>query len=169
MLYDETKNVKAFLCVPASGKSYLAQKDKNFVDIDREEEIYKYNLKKQISNIELAKGQGMHGDIVNKDCQVVMQKRALECINDGKIILCSLRDYWLDFFVKNKINYAIVQYSPDLNDEFKKRMIKRGNCEVFIDKIIRTCNEMYEMRKNDKNAIIIIDLKSGQYLSDIVS
>ena len=45
MLYNESRNVRAFLCVPASGKSYLARKDKNFIDIDREEEIYKYNIR----------------------------------------------------------------------------------------------------------------------------
>lgn len=164
----DIKKVKVFLCVPASGKSYLAENNKQFIDIDREEEIYKYNLAKQISNLELAKGQGMHGDIVNKDCQIVMQKRALDCISQGKIILCSLRDYWIDFFVANKIDYAIVQYPPMLKDEFAQRMRMRGNTEIFINKIIKICTDMYEIRENDKNAYIKIDLKSGEHLSDIV-
>ena len=57
----------------------------------------------------------------------------------------------------------------DLLNEYAERMKNRGNRTNFIEKMTNkgAWEQYYINSKNDTNATYKIELKSGQYLSDI--
>ena len=57
---------------------------------------------------------------------------------------------------------------PGSEQCFIERMRRRGNQEEFIEKIVKSCTELYKTRKNDNMASVKIDLSGCEYLSDIV-
>ena len=156
------------VCGPAIGKTYLAQHDSNFVDIDGMKADYKYNLY-GISQEEKEKGKLNRGEIVNFDSSKYAINLLEKTISENRIALLSYNEKIINFIIENKYEYCLVYADKNLNNEYAQRMKKRGNTKLFIEQMTNPKNwdEFYEKNINDNNPTYKIKLNSGQYLSDI--
>ena len=161
--------VNVIVCGAAVGKTYLAKHDGRFVDLDLERAIYKYNLYGS-SDFELEAGKLNRGEVFAHDSKEFVIRRLHEEIKKGKCVLLSRSKFYVDYLFDNNIPYCLVYPAKNLADEYAKRMKKRGN----VDKFIQECaapeiwEKIYEENKNDTKPTIKIELKAGQYLSDII-
>ena len=156
------------VCGPAIGKTYLAERDSRFVDIDGMKADYKYNLY-NLSKEEKEKGKLNRGKIVNKDSTKYAIELLKKKISENHIVLLSYNTKIIDFLKENKYDYCLVYADKTLLEEYAERMKKRGNNSIFIEKMTnqKSWDEFYKKNINDKYPSYKIKLKSGQYLSDI--
>jgi len=156
------------VCGPAVGKTHLAERDKRFIDLDGMKAEYKYGLY-NLSNEEKEKGKLNRGEIVNNDSTKYAIKILEEAIKNNKIVLLSYSPGILQYVIENKIKYCLVYAGRDLYEEYAERMKKRGNSFNFIEKMTNKdiWEKFYNENKNDSNPTYKVELKKGQYLSDI--
>lgn len=156
------------VCGPAIGKTYLANKDNRFVDVDAMKADYKYNLY-NLSIEEKERGKLNRGEVVKKDSSKYAIELLKKVISENRIALLSYNKKVIDFIIENKYEYCLVFVDKELRNEYVGRMKKRGNNLKFIEKTTNEeeWNQLYEKSINDKNATYKIKLKSGEYLSDI--
>ena len=165
------KSIKCnvIVCGPAVGKTYLAEHDKRFIDLDDMKATYKYGLN-NISRKDKENGKLNRGKIVNNDSTEYAIKILEEEIKNGNIVLISNGSKnLLKYITEKNIDYCLVYANINDKDEYIKRMRKRGNNDIFIEKMTETTQwkKFYEENKNDTRPKYKIELSSGQYLSDI--
>ena len=162
------KGCKVIVCGPAIGKTYLAKHDDRFVDLDGERAKYKYDLF-DATDYELEAGKFNRQEPVRKNVSDYVIKRLNEEIEKGKVVLLSFHEKVLDYLMKNNIDYCLVYAGLDLAREYRERMRARGNCKQFIEELANDeiWEKFYFEHINDTNPTYKIELKSGQYLSDI--
>ena len=124
----------------ATGKSLLAKKYKNVIDM--ESTIYKYVS--QNSEDESLKSTDKYDYILISD------------------EICD------DFLISNKYEYWWVYPNESLKEEYMQRCRKRGNNEEFIYWYSKLWKEWITKCKKDKNASKHIELNSNQYLEDVL-
>ena len=159
------------VCGAAIGKTYLAEHDKRFIDLDDMKATYKYGLSKA-SRKEKERGKLDRGEIVNNDSTKYAIKILEEEIkNDSIILISSANKKLLKYLIDNKINYCLVYANINDKQEYIKRMKNRGNNDIFIEKLTETeaWKNQYEENIKDLRPKYKIELKKGQYLSDIKS
>ena len=155
------------LCGPAVGKTYLSNNDSRFIDLDEMKAKYKYNIKDD--NINFEKNKLNRGKVVHEDSL----DYAINILNDGikseRIVLISYNKEILDYVINNGIQYCLVFPSLNSREEYIYRMRKRGNNEKFIEAMTneKDWNSFYERNRNDMKPMNKIELKKGEYLSDI--
>ena len=161
--------VNVIVCGPAVGKTYLAEHDVRFVDLDRERAIYKYNLY-GCSERELEAGKLNRGKVAAHDSKEFVIRRLNEEIEKGKCVLLSRDEFYINYLQENNIPYCLVYPGKDLAPEYAQRMKKRGNCDKFIRESANSevWEKFYEEHRNDNKPTIKIELKAGQYLSDVI-
>lgn len=145
----------------AAGKSTLAKKYKNVIDM--ESTLYKY-----ICEHEDEKSKGRDDRTLNPDWPQNYFE-ALERVKDSYdyiLISDNICDSWLK---ENNIVYYQVYPSEDLLDEYVERVRSRGNNQTFINYLVVNWKEWVQGCKNDNYASKHIELKSGQYLSDVLT
>lgn len=157
------------ICGPAVGKTYLANIDNRFFDLDFEKAKYKYGIDKKISVEEFEKIKFSH-DIINNDSVEYAINLLEQKISEGKIILMSFNKKIIEYIKEKKYTYCLVYPNISSYDEYLARMKNRGNTESFINKTNNEedWNRFYLENKNDKSPNYKIELKNGEYLSDIV-
>ena len=165
----EIYDCKIIICGPAIGKTYLAEHDDRFIDLDEIKANYKFGLY-NATRKEMEEGKLNRGRVVNEDSTkyaIGILEKELE--NDKIILISSGNNGVVKYILENKIRYCLVYPELDLLDEYKRRMIERGNNTIFIEKIANKekWEEEYIKSVNDVNATYKIELKKGQYLSDI--
>ena len=159
---------KIILCGPAIGKTYLASHDNHFVDIDGMRAKYKYNIN-DISDEEFERGKYNRGKVIHDDSIDYAIKLLNDTISNNKIALISYQEELLNYVISNNMDYALVYADIDSRIEYKKRMESRGNTKEFVEAMTneKIWKEFYDKDKNDNKAKYKIELKKGQYLSDI--
>ena len=164
----EKLNCNIIVCGPAVGKTYLAEKDNRFIDLDEAKAIYKYGLE-NLTREEKESGKLNRGTVVRHDSTNFAINKLLEAIENNKVVLLSYNEKILKYIIDNKIEYCLVYASQDSSEEYKERMAKRGNNSNFIEEMTNEdkWQQFYVSNKNDSNATYKIELKKGQYLSDI--
>jgi len=156
------------VCGPAIGKTYLAKTDSRFVDIDGMKADYKYNLY-NIPLIEKEKTKLDRGQVVNYDSSKYAIELLEKTISENKVALLSYNPKIIGYIIENNYEYCLVFADKNLLEEYKERMITRGNNTKFIDQMTNpnNWNEFYEKNINDTKPTYKIKLKSKQYLTDI--
>ena len=156
------------VCGPAVGKTYLAEQDSRFVDIDGMKADYKYDLY-GVSNLEKEKGKLNRGKIVRNDSSAYAIELLKKTIKENRIALLSYNKKIIDFIKENHYKYCLVYADKNLAFEYAERMKKRGNNSIFIEQMTNEKEwlNFYEKNLNDKAPLYKIKLQSGQYLSDI--
>ena len=145
----------------ATGKSTLAKKYKNVIDM--ESTLYKY-----ICDCEDEKSKGSDDRVLNPNWPQNYFE-ALEKVKDSYdyiLISDNICDSWLR---QNKIVYYQVYPNENLLHEYVERVRSRGNSEVFVNYLIINWKDWIDGCKNDKFASKIIELKQGQYLQDVLA
>ena len=165
------KSIKCnvIVCGPAIGKTYLAKHDKRFIDLDDMKATYKYGLN-NTSRKNKEKGKLNRGKIINNDSTEYAIKILEEEIKKGNIVLISNGSKnLLNYIVEKNIDYCLVYANINDKDEYIKRMKKRGNNDVFIERMTeeKLWKKFYEENRNDTRPKYKIELNNGQYLSDI--
>ena len=157
------------VCGPAIGKTYLAEHDKRFIDLDDMKATYKYGLS-NTSCENKEKGKLNRGKVVNNDSTEYAIKILEEEIKKGNIVLISNGSKkLLKYITENGIDYCLVYANIKDKEKYIKRMRQRGNNDIFIEKMTeeKAWKDFYEQNRNDIRPKYKIELESGQYLSDI--
>lgn len=164
------KACKVIVCGPAIGKTYLAEHDKRFVDLDGERAKYKYGLF-NATNKELESSKLKRGAIVNKDSIEFAIKRLNESLANGKCVLLSYHEKILKYLDDNKIEYCLIYAGKNLANEYAERMKKRGNNLEFITQMTNAndWDRFYDINIKNTKAKYKIELKANQFLSDLIN
>ena len=162
-------NCKVIICGAAVGKTYLAEHDNRFIDVDELKANYKYGLSNK-NRQELEQGKLNRGQVINKDSTEYAIKILNNEIKNNHIVLVSSGNKGLIKYIhENRIPYCLVYPGKDLLTEYTERMKKRGNVSAFIEKMAN--REYWEKcfieNENDSRPTYKIELKKGQYLYDI--
>ncbi len=143
----------------ATGKTELNKKYKNVIDMESTK--YKY------LNYEEKEENKSTDRIINKEwpnnyymaLEEVKDKYDYILISD---IICN------NYLHKNNYEYWWIYPNIDLKEEYLKRCRDRGNNKEFIDWYSKLWNQWIKDCLNDKNATRHIELKSKQYLEDVL-
>lgn len=161
-------NCNFIVCGPAVGKTYLAEHDSRFIDLDEIKSTYKYGLDK-MSREEKESGKANRGKAVNFDSYEYIIKIINEININQKIGMLSFNEKILKYLSDNNISYCLVYPSKDARLDYINRMKKRGNIDIFIEEMtnINSWEEFYNKNVTDNRAKYKIKLEKGKYLSDI--
>lgn len=161
-------NCNVIVCGPAVGKTFLANHDKRFIDLDEIKGRYKYGLDNVSSEV-YENGKLEREEVINNDSSLYAIEILKKEIKNNHIVLLSYNKKLIKYIQDKRITYCLVYASLDSNEEYIERMKKRNNNEVFISKMTNkeVWEKFYYENKNDKNPTYKIELKKGQYLSDI--
>ena len=161
--------VNVIVCGPAIGKTYLKEHDDRFIDLDEIKSDYKYGYENK-SRLEKEQGKLNRGKVINEDSTEYVINILEEEIKNNKIILLAHNKKVVDYVIKNNIDYCLVYASLDSADEYAERMKSRGNSDIFIEKMTNKdyWKDFYELAKNNKTAKYKLELKRGEYLSDVI-
>ena len=161
-------NCSVIMAGPATGKTFLAEHDPQFVDIDGERAKYKYNLYSK-STEEIEKGKSNRGKVIRNDTKEYSIQLLEETIQSGRIALVSYQEEMLEYLLSHHIDYCLVYADISAREEYKKRMIQRGNPKAFVEQMTEeeAWNQFFEKDKEDNRPKYKILLKENQYLSDI--
>lgn len=153
---------------PATGKTFLSEQDHHFVDIDGERAKYKYNLYSKTPE-ELEKGKSNRGEAIHKDSKEYAIQLLEETIQSGRIALVSYQEEIVEYLNTHHIDYCLVYAERSAREEYRERMIHRGNPEEFVRQMTEedAWNQFFEKDKKDNRPKYKIILKKNQYLSDI--
>jgi ribosomal-protein-alanine N-acetyltransferase len=169
------KNYKKFnkfkcnviICGPAIGKTYLADHDEHFVDVDGLRAIYKYGISRDSKEYE--SGKWNRGEVVNKDSKEYSKRLLQSTIAEGKVALLSFHEDLVNYLLENNIDYCLVYTDIDSREEYIQRMKDRGNQDNFIYEMTneKVWNEFHKKDEEDEKPTYKIKLRKGEYLSDI--
>ena len=164
------KNCRVIVCGPAIGKTYLAEHDGRFFDLDSERAKYKYGLF-NATNKELESGKLKRGAIVNQDSTEYTIKKLNEALANGKCVLLSFHEKILKYIDDNQIDYCLVYAGKELANEYAERMKQRENNLDFVNQMTNAndWNNFYDNNINNTKAKYKIELKANQFLSDLVN
>lgn len=117
-------NCNIILCGPAFGKTYLANIDDCFIDIDGIKSNYKYNLQ-DLDYKTGEKGKGNRGKVINNDSVEYAINLLEEIIQKNKIALISYQEELLNYIHRKNYDYYFIYADIGLREEYKKRMNER--------------------------------------------
>ena len=146
----------------ATGKSTLAKKYKNIIDM--ESVNYKYLNEKR--NCEERKSS--FDRILNPQWPQNYFE-ALEKVKDKYDYILISDDICDSYLQKNNYEYWQVYPNVNLKQEYLNRCKKRGNNEIFISNLNKNWDNWCKQCKKDKHATKHIELQKGQYLEDILT
>ena len=149
----------------ALGKTTLAKKYDNIIDLESSLYQWKYEHKMTFKEIENSKGKKER--IANEEFPQNYINAILKARDKYDIVLTSMHWEILEYFNKNDIDYYFVYPKLDSGDILKKRCIDRGNTEEWAQKIKDKVTLWYPKIKeyNIKNVIFI---EKNEYLEDIL-
>lgn len=164
----EKKDIRIFVCVPAVGKSYLEMNDSHFIDMDRLKGMYKYGYPEDMTYKEFEATKSNREPVVHSDTTEYIRRRTHEEIKNGKYFLFAPNPAIVDMINEEKLPYCMVYASLDSIEFLAKRMKERGNIEKFISEMTKVAYEKYKFHKNDPRPTFKIELRKGEYLSDVI-
>lgn len=144
----------------ATGKSTVAKKYSNVIDM--ESTVYKYlGVEKEDETLKSTARK------LNREWPQNYFKALKEVKDKYDYILIS-DDICNKFLKENNFEYWWVYPRKELKDEYLDRCKKRGNNQEFISWYSKLWEEWILNCKNDKFASNHIELKSNQYLEDVL-
>ena len=163
----ELKDIRVFVCVPGVGKTYLANTNKKFVDLDNEKAMYKYGYQ-NLTDKEFERLKGNRNKAEAKaDTNEYMLKRFNYYLNEtDKILLFAPNPKMVEMIYNSGTPYCLVYHSKQCVEEIRERMRKRGNQENFINSMLDPIDDFYNASVTDTRPAIKIELFEGEYLSD---
>lgn len=143
----------------ATGKSTLAKKYKNVIDM--ESTMYKY--------LETSYNEESKGTIrkINKDWPNNYFNALKKVASEYDYILIS-DDICNKFLKENNFKYWWIYPQKELKDEYLERCRQRGNNVEFIKWYENNWNNWIDSCKSDELATKHIELKTGEYLEDVL-
>lgn len=139
----------------ALGKTTLARKYDNIIDL--ESSLYQWKYKNKMTLEEIETNKGKKERIPNDKFPENYIKAILEARKKYDIVLTSMHWKLLEYFNKNNISFYLAYPKLDSGDVLKQRCIDRGNTEEWSQAIKDKINLWYPKIKeyNIKNIIFI--------------
>lgn len=162
------QEINVFACSSGTGKTYLADKDNRFVDLDREKYECKYlHLKKNLSNVEIEQ---LKDKVLVKNPEFPENfvKRIFQLLKNGKTLLVVPEPLIMDILKRYNLKYVLIYPSKDCKNEYKERLLKRGNSEEFIGWYDMFFDKYYNQNMADTDAVLKIEMAPGEYLEDVI-
>lgn len=158
---------KAYLVYPGLGKTTLANKNPDFIDI--ETKIFKdLSLAQYIGKKDYPNYRGQKIEKINLEYPANIQEYTRKQIAEGKIILLVFKQDSLDLLKSLGINdYKIVLPSIERLEQLKKDYINRGDDLNYIENnmTMRYNQVLIESKESGKE---ITFLRPEQYLENII-
>lgn len=165
----ELKDIRAFVCVPGVGKTYMCKQSDRFIDFDEIKFRYKYGYE-NATDEEIEHLKGNHGKTLKDDSIEYIGKLIDKYYyNTDKILLFAPNAEIVEMIYQKHIPYCLVFHSKDCVEEIRNRMKKRGNQKNFIDSMLDPIDRFYEASITDTRPAFKIELHQGEYLSDKIS
>lgn len=142
----------------ATGKTELSKKYKNVIDM----ESTKYKYIGKVNEINKSTPRKINKEWPNnyyKALEEVKNKYDYILISD---VICN------DYLHKNNYEYWWIYPNIELKEEYLKRCRNRGNNKEFIDWYSKLWDKWINDCINDIKATRHIELKSKQYLEDVI-
>ena len=140
----------------ALGKTTLAQKYDNIIDL--ESSLYQWKHKKKMTLEEIETNKGKKERIPNDKFPENYIKAILDARKKYDIVLTSMHWKLLEYFNKNNISFYLAYPKLDSGDVLKQRCIDRGNTEEWAQAIKDKVNLWYpRIREYNIKNIIFID------------
>ncbi len=146
----------------ATGKSTLAKKYKNIIDMESVD--YKYLNEKR--NNEERKSSS---DRILNPQWPQNYFEALEKVKDKYDYILISDDICDSYLQKNNYEYWQIYPNINLKQDYLNRCKKRGNNKIFISNLNKNWDNWCKQCKSDKNATKHIELQKGQYLEDVLT
>lgn len=144
------------------GKTYLAKKYKNVIDL--ESSPYKYDYS-NIRQIDIEKFKGKNGRIINKEFPLNYINAIKKAQKEYEIVLVWIHpEEILPYYDKYDIDYYLCFPNKEAVCEYKDRFINRGNTQEYIDKVLSSFDKRYIQFINNSHKKII--LLPGETLED---
>lgn len=146
------------------GKTTLAKKYKNVIDI--ESSPYKYDYSSTtIDDIEKIKGDKSRS--INKDFPLNYINAIKKAIKEYDVVCVWIHpEEALPNYDKYEIEYYLCFPYKDALYEYKERFLNRGNTKEYIDRVIGDYDKRYEQFMSNPHKKIL--LKKGETLEDIL-
>ena len=145
----------------AIGKSTLAKKYKNVIDL--ESSNFEYIIDENMKNIPVEQRKGLKSRIKNPEYPLNYYNGLISNLQENNIVLFACKSEIVNLLNENSINYYIVYPEESMIDEIIERCKNRGNNETFVSRVKKV---YYDDLPKDQERIIW--LKKGQYLEDIL-
>ncbi len=136
------------------GKTYLAKKYKNVIDLESSKFVYDYS---NVPETEYERMKGKKDRIPNKDFPDNYIQALLESKKKYDIILIWLKLEMLPLYEKYHINYSVCYPSEKTFENYAQLYKERGNSDEWIEKVCRGYTEYVVALKSDKHPKIILD------------
>jgi len=144
------------------GKTTLAKKYENVIDIESSQ--YKYDYSSTIIN-DIERVKGDKNRIVNKDFPLNYINAIKNAMKNYDIVLVWIHpEEALPYYDQYGIDYYLCFPSKDALSEYENRFIKRGNTKEYIDRVIGSYDKRYDQFINNKHKKI--ELSKGETLED---
>ena len=158
----------AVVATPGTGKSYLADRYSDFIDVDELRLRCKYCIPEGITREELEKTKGERPFERRENYKELFYSSVMEAVNSGKILLCAPHEEVKMFLFDNKIPYLFVFPKENTRREIKERMIARGNPDSFVTQNDILFDTYIQSNKLEPFASVKYRLKKGEYLADVL-
>ena len=145
----------------AIGKSTLAKKYSNVIDL--ESSNFEYLMDEKLKRIPVEQRKGLKNRKKNPDWPLNYYNELISNLKKNHIVLFANKTEVVEILNENNIDYYIVWPEENMLDEIIDRSKKRGNNEQFISRITEVYYDDFP-NSNDK----VIWLKKGQYLEDVL-
>ncbi len=144
----------------ATGKSTVSKKYSNIIDM--ESTLYKYiNIDAEDETLKSTPRE------INKDWPN-NYFNALNEVKDKYDYILISDDICNNFLIENNYEYWWIYPNRELKEEYIKRCKDRGNNEEFIYWYSKLWEEWIDACINDKHASKHIELKSNQFIEDVL-
>ena len=144
----------------ATGKSTVSKKYSNIIDM--ESTLYKYiNIDAEDETLKSTPRE------INKDWPN-NYFNALNEVKDKYDYILISDDICNNFLIENNYEYWWIYPNRELKEEYIKRCKDRGNNEEFIYWYSKLWEEWIDACINDKHASKYIELKSNQFIEDVL-
>ena len=161
----------AIIATPGCGKSYLCDRNSNYIDVDEVRLRCKYIIPDNITRheLELTKGDRQFEKRGNRNEYLTKLFLLLDkYVKEGKILIAAPHLESYEYFASRNIKFCFVHPSINAREEIKRRMIFRGNSEKIIKENDEKFIEYYESNSRENRSEINYELEDNEYLSDII-
>ena len=136
------------------GKTYLANKYKNVVDLESSKFVYNYSNVDQ-NDYEILNG--TKNKILNKEFPQNYIETIKKSIEKYDVILIWLKLEMLPLYEKNFIDYIICYPSEEAFKDYRNRYIQRGNNEEWINHVTKAHFKYINALRENKHTKIILE------------
>lgn len=144
------------------GKTTLAKKYKNVIDV--ESSSYKYDYS-NMGTFDVEKMKGKNGRIINSEFPLNYINAIKKAQKEYDIVLVWIHpEEILPYYDNYNIDYYLCFPSKEALNEYEERFINRGNTQEYINKVLSNYDERYIQFTNNPHKKI--ELSVGETLED---